>query len=173
MSYNPLLWKSFDLSDKPHQQLFLGQLTDLLQFLNSAQGLSTLLNGQGLLGSSSSTYQQINYGTITTNESTSVANAASVYVYGGVTTAFSPTINLTNLNPGTTVQMRFGNASSGTVTLKVTASNPTGTAYSVFALGTGIFTQLDTSGISLTTNQTFAGIGNINGGSLEFITVIP
>ena len=152
MSYNPLLWKSFDLSDKPHQQLFLGQLTDLLQFLNSAQGLSTLLNGNALLGASSLTTVGVNLGNVTANQTVNCAQAASISGFVGVNTNFSPTVTFTNLTSGTPFSFRFTNGFTGTVVIKFAATNPSGTAYTVTAFSTSGIIAMAT-GVSVPTGQ--------------------
>ena len=78
MSFAPLIWKGFSLDDKAHQQLFIGQICDLLNFLNSANGLATLLNGNSLLGASSLTFAAKNLGVVTTNQTIDASQAASV-----------------------------------------------------------------------------------------------
>jgi hypothetical protein len=149
MSFAPLIWKGFSLKDREHEQLFIGQVSDLLNFLNSAQGLATLLNGQSLLGASALSLVGTDLGVITTNQTIAAAQAASVMAKASVSTVFSPTITFTNLAVGAPVSMRFSNNSGSPVTLKFAATSPTGSAYIIFAFSTTAVTNMVTTGLSV------------------------
>lgn len=159
MSFAPLIWKGFSLKDQQHEQLFIGQVSDLLNFLNSAQGLSTLLNGQGLLGASALSFAGSNLGTITTNQTVSAAQASSIMVKAAVSTAFSPTITFTNLAIGAPLSMRFQNTSGSAVTLKLAATSPSGSSYTIMAFSTTAATDMGATGLSVPggTSAMFSG----------------
>lgn len=153
MSFAPLIWKGFSLKDPQHEQLFIGQVSDLLNFLNSAQGLSTLLNGQGLLGASALSFAGSNLGVITTSQTVPAAQASSVMVKASVSTVFSPTITFTNLAIGAPVSMRFSNTSGSPVTLKFAATSPAGSSYSITAFSTSAATDMVGTGLSVPSAQ--------------------
>jgi hypothetical protein len=169
MSYSPLLWKSFDISDKPHQQLFMGQLTDLLNFLNSAQGLATLLNGNSLLGASALELGPHNLGNVTTNQTINAGQAASITGFVGVGTAFSPLVTFTNLLAGTPFSFRFSNSSGSTVTLKLAATNPAGTSYTIVAFLTGGATDMTATGLSVASGHSAMFSGGSFGTNLDLL----
>lgn len=161
MSFSPLLWKSFDISEKQHQQLFLGQLTDLLNFLNSAQGMATLLNGNSLLGATALSVSAKNLGNVTTNQTVDSSQAASIAGFIGVNTNFSPTVTFINLTAGTPFSFRFSNTFSGAVTFKIAATNVAGSSYTVMAFTSSAATNMTSTGLSVAAGQSamFSGAG--------------
>ena len=149
-SYSPLLWTSFNLTDKAHQQLFLGQITDLLNFISNPSGLSTLLNGSESLGANALSMGGGNSGTIVGNITVNCAQSASIAGFAQVTTAVSPLITFTNMAAGTPFSYRFNNGSGSTVTIKFAATNASGSAYTVSAIPSGSAGVNMATGISIT-----------------------
>lgn len=171
MAFNPLIWKGFDLKDKTHEQLFMSQLADLLNALNSAQGLANLLNGQGTLGTTALTnlaFSQV----ISGNTTISLANVARATIVLSLNTVVSPTVlNLTNLAQGTDVQIRFTNTSGSAVVFAIAAFDPSGAAYAVVAFGVGAALNMVASGVSVPTNTNYMFRGNTAGLDLEFLAI--
>ena len=153
MSFAPLIWKGFSFQDPKHQQLFIGQICDLLNFLNSAKGLSVLLNGSSTLGADALTLVGTNLGTITTNQTVACAQAASVMIIATVSTVFSPTITMTNLIPGTPVSLRFTNSSGSSITWKLAATSPIGASYVISAYSNTAATNMVSTGLSIPAGQ--------------------
>lgn len=170
MSFNPLIWKGFDLTDKAHEQLFMSQLADLLNTLNSAAGLANLLNGQSTLGATAlshfSTAQAV-VGNTTVN----LANVTSATINLSVSTVVSPVLILTNLAQGTDLQVRFSNTSGSTVVFGITASDPSGAAYTVSAFSTASAVNMVSTGVSVTNNTNWIFKGNTMGLQLELLAV--
>lgn len=170
MAFNPLIWKGFDLQDKAHEQLFMSQLADLLNALNSAKGLANLLNGQGTLGATALNHLSLSQ-TITANLTVNLANVTSATIDLVVSTVVSPTLILTNLAQGTELQIRFGNTSGSTVIFKINATDPSGSAYSVMAYSTALGSNMVSTGASVLTNTNWLFKGNTSGLFLEFLAV--
>lgn len=149
-SFNPLVFAGQDISTKKSQQLFLSQLSLLLDQLltgEQPQTIANLLNGLGLLKIGALTPATKDFGTVTTNQSQACDGATSVSIRLAVSTAITVGLTLTHLSIGVPVQIVFVNLSAGSASLQLAATDPSGTAYTALTgvLSTGGTTNLTTS----------------------------
>jgi len=138
-SINPLTFKSMNIStpidpakpsqNTPDQKNFLGQLGDLLNQMASALTsqpyIAGLLNGSGLLQISSDKVVAVSLGVVSTNQNVDCAGAKSVTVH--LQPSASLTLTLAHLALGVPVTIWV--QSGGTLTFKISATQPGGTAY--------------------------------------------
>lgn len=135
---NPVAWKGIILSaagkvvDKTLQD-WQRQVADFcaqVQSFLTPLGLSSILNGNAsLLGSSFAT-KVVDLGTITTDQTVNVAGAqfVSIRLASGINQTRVLTLN--NLPSGASVMLDVNSAASS-LTLKMAATNPTGTVYTI------------------------------------------
>jgi hypothetical protein len=171
MSFAPLNWKGIDLSKPGDSQLFLQQLSDLLNALNTARGLANILNGSSVLGATSQNFASLTAnltGGVTTVD---LSNMASANIVAANTTVVACTLNLTNVSVGTRIQIRYANSSVGTITFKITASDPSGAPYAVFGFATGSVVDMDATGLNVLTGHQLVFIGTTYLTDLELLYV--
>lgn len=160
MSFNPLIWKGFDLNDKAHEQLFMGQLSDLLNSLSSGQGLSSILNAQASLQSSALTIVSVALGTVTTNQTVDCSGATSVAISADLN-ATPLNIAMTHLALGVPIMVHVNNLAGATRTLKLSATQPSGTAYLNVAwkTSTGAVVNMTSTGLAILAGGTMISVG--------------
>src|SRR5258708_6698163 len=130
-SFLPLSFASTDLSTKKGQQIFLGQLAQILNQIGyqTAASLANILNGNGALFGSALLVTAVDLGTVTTNQTVPCDGAASVSVNLRVATAIRVSFALTHLGVEPRVNIFLIKNSAWAATLKLTAPNPRGTVY--------------------------------------------
>lgn len=153
---NPQTLANYDITKGDQAKIFVKKVSDL--FLSIAQtltpaGLAAILNGSGLLQTGALQVKSVYLGTITTNQTIECVGASSVSIYGGVSTAFSPTLTLAHLSLGVPVTIAFGNTSGGNITLKVAVTQPGGTAY------TDVLWKLSTGQVDMTATGVVVSTG--------------
>lgn len=171
MPLQPFKNQNYDLKNPQNSSKFQADvanfLNGLLSQIQNPQWLAQILNSQAALGISSLQVVTQALGTVSTNQSVNCANAAMVAITFGFSASI--TLSLTNLAGGVPVAIAVG--STGAFTLKVTATQPNGSAYTnvVFFQG-GTQTNFSTTGwASSTASRIFLGISNP--GSLQFAFV--
>jgi hypothetical protein len=156
-TFNPQTWQQMNILLKNQMLDFMKQLANWASWIQSASGLSSILNGSAALASSSLKYVTQNFGTITANQTLNVSGAASVVAVIQVATAFAPTLTLTGLSAGALVVVRFINSSAGAVIFKLAATSPTYVCVAHLAPATT--TNLTSTGISIPAGGTVLLVG--------------
>lgn len=178
---DPNTWLSLDLSKRGQEQLFMQQLVQYCQYLNSkltnvnnqfsASNIASLLNGGNLLTAGSVLVSGQNLGTLAANTTFDCKGALiNVVVF---TFSAAITLTLQHLAIGSMVVMQVTCGPTGHV-LKFAATTPTGTAYTSIPAtysGGGTILNMITTGQAYSANvtTTFVG-GSLTGPALPLVS---
>jgi len=143
--------QGFDLTNpqsvKVFQTQLVQQLSQIQSVLNQLPTSQSILNGSGALQQSALNLVMFGFSATGTNQTVSCAGATSVA--GVITISAGLTLALHNVPFGIPIQIRVTPSSGGPFTFTITATDPTGTAYSrVEGFRSNAVTAL-TSGISV------------------------
>jgi hypothetical protein len=129
-SVNPLVFKSMSLATSQDQSKFLLDLSLLLSQMTNA--LNAAGNSAGTVNGGSLTITDKALGTVSTAQTVPCANACFVTV--SLTMSASVTLTLSNLQVGIPVVIKV--SATGSFTLKMAATTPSGTAYAISGITT-------------------------------------
>lgn len=151
-------WKSLDTSTEKGNLIFKQQLVQSLLESFSGPNLAQQLSGQqrGVSGIALTNYSQ-NFPSGTT----ATANAANAYAVhiSFESTGANPSITINNLIVGSPVTIKWTNTSGGSATLKMSATNPSGVAYTINAKG-ATYVNMVSTGASVVAGGTLVFNGN-------------
>lgn len=147
---NPQTLSTYDITKSDQAKIFVKKVSDLFLSLVTPGGLVSILNGAGLLTTSSLTVKSVELGNVATNQSVDCVGATSVAVHLGISTAVNVTLTLAHLALGVPVMIWFGNNSAGPQTFSIAATQPGGTAYtSVFWKSSTTLTNMTSTGLGI------------------------
>jgi hypothetical protein len=148
---NPSTWANIILSLKNRDfdrtmQWFQNQLSQFAvqvqQQLGSAGFIGNLLNGSGVLTGAALASKVVDLGTISTDQTVAVAGAGFVSIRLASGSSQTRIITLTNL-PAAAQVMLDVNSTANSLTLKLAATNTSGTAYACSAWNTSTLALAD------------------------------
>jgi hypothetical protein len=163
---NPQTLANYDITKSDQAKIFVKKVSDLFLAIVTASGLSSILNGAGLLLgtalgaatvlNTNLLIKSVDLGTVTTNQTVDCVGATSVAVRLTISTAVNINLTLTHLALGVPVMINFNNLGGAPQTFGVLATQPGGTAY------TAVFWKTSTA----LTNMTSIGLSVASGGSI-------
>jgi hypothetical protein len=165
-------WKGIKSFDDPKVlKNFLNQLVGVINSIASLNYILGLLNASNGLLSTALKYVRQDFIGATTNQTLDCSGAVGVFVK--ISIGANVTLALKNLTETVPVFIQASGTSATTFTLKITATNGSGTAYSVMYDSSGTLGNFATTGIALSTTviRGCTGSGDPTGPLLQFIVV--
>jgi hypothetical protein len=168
LSTNTSTLKNYDITKPDQAKYFVFALSNLLSSAFNSIGISSFLNGAGLLNASSLVPGSLletnlqtsltDLGTVSGASSTiDTKSSSQVFVRVSYTGATAYSITLNNLAQGAVLYLRIANNAAAARTITIAANTPASVAYTVTLFVPG--TNLLSGGVSVTNGQAINGFG--------------